>query len=95
MAPWFPAHRTRGVPPIRCRSRSSSSKRSVEACDGHVSRMQSAGKYSESHTWMLVELNNNIFDVLGASRWPYLDRHPKCTASLKELVARVFLITTG
>jgi len=62
--------------------------------DGHVSRMQPAGKYAEGHTWMLVGLNNNMFDVLGQSRWPYLDRLPKCTATLKELVARVFQITT-
>jgi hypothetical protein len=43
---------------------------------------------------MLVGLNNNMFDVLGQARWPYLNRLPKCTASLKEMVARVFQITT-
>ncbi len=57
--------------------------------DGHVSKMQPSGVYASDMTWMLVILNNNIADVLGID-WPFLDRHPKCTGPLKELVTRTF-----
>ena len=59
--------------------------------DGWVSKMDGSGVYAPNTTWMLVGLNNQIADVLGAG-WPYLDRHPKSTAALKALVTRTFVI---
>jgi hypothetical protein len=59
--------------------------------DGWVSKIQPSGSYATNMSFMLVGLNNNIVDVLGGN-WPYLDRHPKSTAALKELVGRTFVI---
>jgi hypothetical protein len=62
--------------------------------DGRVSKMKPEGMYSPGVTWMLVGLNNNMVDILGGM-WPFLDRHPKCTPALKELVKRTFHVTTN
>lgn len=61
--------------------------------DGVVSSMKSSsGMYSADKAWMLVALNNNIADVLG-NQWPFIDRHPSCPPTLRDLVARVFTVT--
>lgn len=60
--------------------------------DGWVSKMQPTGTYAPNTTWMLVGLNNNIYDVIAAAAWPYIDKHPKATAALKALVERTFVI---
>jgi len=61
--------------------------------DGHVSKINNnGGTYAPEMAFMLVSLNNNIFDTLGTTNWPYLDRHPKCPGGLKELINRTFVV---
>lgn len=60
--------------------------------DGHVSKISTSGTYAPETAFMLVSLNNNVFDVLGAGSWPYIDRHPKSTSVLKDLVSRTFVV---
>jgi hypothetical protein len=60
--------------------------------DGHVSKvLSSGGYYSADKMWMLIGLNNQMSDVLGTN-WPFLDRHPRSTTQLKDLITRTFVI---
>lgn len=59
--------------------------------DGHVSVIGTTGVYAPDISWMLIGLDNNIADVLGAN-WPFLDRHALCPAALKAVVNRVLMV---
>lgn len=60
--------------------------------DGVVSSIKSSsGVYAASTTWMLVPLNNHIFDVMGAN-WPRLSRHAQCPSALREASNRVLSV---
>ena len=59
--------------------------------DGHVSvvRNLSSLRYDDRHSWMLIPLNNQIRRVL-VGQFPRLDKHPRCPARLRGIVAKVF-----
>jgi len=61
--------------------------------DGHVSKMPPSGTilaYDAVHSFMLITLVNNIFDMM-PNDFPRLDHHPQCPAALREAMKEIFV----